>query len=263
MASDMVIQLLRQRFANLRGVSDSLKGVVEHKGLRGRFREIFVETMLAPYLPPTVELLTGTIVLMDGKARELRSEDDVIVFDRTWAPPILHGRGREAVVPVSGVRAHIEVKSTLTLDDLRAAVGAAAEIDAGAFRKAPVGLVFAYSTDIGRDHHMPDLLMQFSHAGGYVASPGKSACPIQGVCVLGTGCWLLLEAKEGGLARPGWYFVEHGHDHELLAFISVISNTMYGNGGGIGTHALDPAWLIGPNPEMKPVIPLPEDRSAT
>jgi len=116
---------------------------------------------------------------------------------------------------------------------------------------APAGLIFAYGSEIGREHHIPDLLMDALRLADYRPASGQATCPIQGVCVLGRGTWLLIQRE----AAAGWYEVRAEDDHELLAFISVISNYAFGNGMGLGTHVLDTAWLCGPNPEMPAIVP--------
>src|SRR5206468_2462311 len=162
-----VIDLVRARFANLKQYSDAL-AVVRHDGLRGRLREILTENLIAPFLPPAVELLSGTILGADGEIREARNEDDVVVFDQTWAP----------------------------------------------------------------------LLLKETKAIGYQPIPGQTPCPIQGVCILGRGSWFLTENKRVNLAA-GWYEVKAEQDRELLAFVSILSNAMFGNERGVGTHVLD------------------------
>src|SRR4051794_16892733 len=127
MAAPMVIELVRARLANLKQHSAAL-AVVGHDALRGRFREILLEDLLAPYLPRDVELLTGTILGTDGQLRGIRNEDDVVMFDHNWAPLLLRTRGRDALIPITGVRAHMEVKSILQKTEIRDAVAAAAEL---------------------------------------------------------------------------------------------------------------------------------------
>ena len=253
MAAPKVIDLVRARFANLKQYSNAL-AVVRHDGLRGRFREILAENLLVPYLPPTVELLTGTILGADGEEREVRNEDDVVLFDQTWAPLLLRTRGRDAIIPITGVRAHIEVKSTLELADIKSALEAAAELNRMAIHTAPIGLLFAFTSKIGMDHHIPTLLLEQTQAIGYQPIQGQTPCPIQGICILGRGSWFLTENKRANLA-PGWYEIKAEEDRELLAFVSILSNAMFGNERGLGTHVLDSSWLIGPNPASPLVVP--------
>ena len=254
MAAPAVIDLVRARFANLKQYSNAL-AAVHHDGLRGKFREILAENLLAPYLPPTVELLTGTILGADGQERKARNEDDVVLFDQTWAPLLLRTRGRDAIIPITGVRAHIEVKSTLKLADIRPALAAAAELNRMAIETAPIGLLFAFTSEIGMDHHIPTLLLNQVNEIGYQPRQGHTPCPIQGICILGRGSWFLTENKKVN-SPPGWYEVKAEEDRELLAFVSIVSNAMFGNERGLGTHVLDPSWLVGPKPDSPLVIPV-------
>lgn len=243
MASHHVIEFVRARLSNLKACASTLDGV-EHKNLRGRFREILAQDVLAPYLPPQIELLSGVIVGANDEERKARNEDDIVLFDHSWAPLLFKTRGRDSIIPVTGVRAHIEVKSNLTLADLKDAVAAAVEINQLAVGEAPVGLVFAYGSDIGNNHHIPDLLLSELTNIGYQPSLGQTPCPIQGVCIMGRGCWFLTSIND----KPGWYEVKAEQDRELLTFVSIVSNSAYANKRGLGTHLLDTSWLQGPHP---------------
>jgi hypothetical protein len=99
-----------------------------HKGMRGRFRELLVDALLAPWLPPYASCGTGMIVDAQDRVRE-STQEDIVVFDRSLIPPVLaHPTGAEGVFPVDGVLMRIEVKSLLTKAELRSAVRAAGEI---------------------------------------------------------------------------------------------------------------------------------------
>jgi len=248
MAPAEVINLVRARFANIKQYSDALGGV-QHAGLRGRFREILAESLLLPYLPPTIEVLTGTIIGWDGQERKARNEDDLVLFDQTWAPLLLRTRGRDALIPITGVRAHIEVKSVLRLSDLDDSLNAAKELIGISPSPAPIGLIFAFASDIGGNHRLPALLQERSDRIGYRPVSEQTTCPLQCVCILGRGCWFLMENKELKKSA-GWYEVKPEEDRELLAFVCILSNTMFDNRRGLGTHVLDPTWLVGPNPAM-------------
>lgn len=243
MASPPVIDLVRARLSNLKACASALD-IVAHKGLRGRFREILAQDLLAPYLPPQIELLSGVIVGVNDEQRKARNEDDIVLFDHSWAPLLLKTRGRDSIIPVTGVRAHIEVKSNLTLAELKDTVAVAVEINRLAVGEAPAGLVFAYGSKIGGEHHIPNLLLDELKSIGYQPSPGQTPCPIQGVCILGRGSWFLTSIND----KPGWYEVKAEEDRELLAFVSIVSNYAFANKRGIGTHILDTSWLRGPHP---------------
>src|SRR5205807_8582148 len=119
---------------------------------------------------------------------------------------------------------------------------AAAELTRISLFGAPIGLIFAFASDIGMDHHIPRLLLEQTAEIGYQPNQGQTPCPIQGVCILGRGSWFLTENN----SVPGWYEVTAEQDRELLAFVSIVSNAMFGNKRGLGTHVLDCSWLIGP-----------------
>jgi len=248
MVSPDVIEIVRARFGNIKERARAVSGVA-HSGLRGRFREILAEDLVAPYIPPHMELLTGAIVGPDDTIRSERNEDDIVLFDHNQAPLLIKTRGRDSYIPITGVRAHIEVKSTLTKDDMRDALRAAIELNnlAPDGRTAPVGLIFAYQTDIGLRHYIPELLLTMTKELSYSpeTASGLTPCPIQGVVILGRGSWFLTQVPG---QESGWYEVQAEQDRELLAFVSIISNYAYGNKLGLGTYILDTSWLIGPKP---------------
>ena len=73
--------------------------VIVHKGLRGRFRELLVDAILSPWLPPYVGCGTGMIVDDADRIREA-TQEDVVLFDRSLVPAILaHAHTMEGVYP--------------------------------------------------------------------------------------------------------------------------------------------------------------------
>jgi hypothetical protein len=250
MASPAVTEFIRARLSNVKACAAKL-GVVTHSALRGRFREILAQDLLAPYLPPQIELLSGVIVGANNEQRDERNEDDIVLFDHSWAPLLFRTQGRDSIIPITGVRAHIEVKSTLTLAELKNAVTAAVEIYRLSVGPAPAGLIFAYGTDIGSNHNIAELLLAELARIGYQPVSGQTPCPIQGVCILGRGSWFLTNVDN----RPGWYMVDAIDDRELLAFIGIVSNYAFDNGRGLGTHVLDSSWFQGPYPRSPVLIP--------
>ncbi len=61
---------------------------ITHNGLKGRFRELLVDHLLAPWLPPYVRCGTGMIIARENKSRQ-HTQDDIILYDLSLAPPIL------------------------------------------------------------------------------------------------------------------------------------------------------------------------------
>jgi hypothetical protein len=90
-------------------------GQLDHRGLRGRAREIFVADLLAPLLYPTMGVCTGVVV--DSEGNQSR-QTDVIVFDRRIVPPLLL-EASEGMIPAESVLFAIEVKSFLDRGEVR------------------------------------------------------------------------------------------------------------------------------------------------
>ena len=63
-----------------------LQSALEHSGLQGRFRELVVNELLAPWLPPSVFCGTGTVVSFRNHFRS-KTQEDVLLVDRSISPP--------------------------------------------------------------------------------------------------------------------------------------------------------------------------------
>ena len=106
--------------ANIRRALDvaAVAGQLDHRGLLGRAREIFVAELLTPLLYPTMGACTGVIV--DSEGTQSR-QTDVIVFDRRIVPPLLL-EASEGMIPAESALFAIEVKSSLNRREIRDAV---------------------------------------------------------------------------------------------------------------------------------------------
>jgi len=237
--------------------------VIAHKGLRGRFRELLVDTILAPWLPPYAACGTGTIVDVDGKVRE-STQEDVVVFDRSLAPAVFaHASAREGMFPYDGVLVRVEVKSTLTRPELRKAVlaaGATYEMhfcgSEGRTAARPISAIFAFKSDLTGDavDELARLLSVVDECGFHYGGPCKAVPgPIPALCVVGRGSWGFGGTGDDR-ARPQWLQAKMSvlYD-EILHFVGTISNSCFnihmnrqgvvldptrGVGGGIGNFIL-------------------------
>lgn len=91
---------------------------LEHPGLRGRFRELLIDGMLEPWLPPSVACATGTVISFANQYRS-KTQEDVLLIDRSISPPVLLKQHvQEGVFLRNSVLARIEVKSCLKKDHL-------------------------------------------------------------------------------------------------------------------------------------------------
>lgn len=91
---------------------------LEHPGLRGRFRELLVDGMLEPWLPPTVACATGTVISFTNQYRK-KTQEDILLIDRSISPSVLlKPHVQEGVFLRNSVLARIEVKSCLETSDV-------------------------------------------------------------------------------------------------------------------------------------------------
>ncbi len=92
---------------------------LEHPGLKGRFRELLVDGILAPWLPTTVQCATGTIVSFKNCYRS-KTQEDVLLIDQSISPSVLiKPHVQEGVYLRNSVLVRIEVKSSLDLSGFK------------------------------------------------------------------------------------------------------------------------------------------------
>jgi hypothetical protein len=61
---------------------------LQHQGIKGRFRELLINDILTPWLPPYILCGTGIVIAAENKVRQF-TQDDIIVYDRSLVPPVL------------------------------------------------------------------------------------------------------------------------------------------------------------------------------
>lgn len=222
MANLMAIEILRPRLAGFRKQAKSF-ATLRHPGLKGRLREVLLREIIEPFLPPLVVVKTGTIVDSGGE-RKHRTQDDVVLFSRARAP--LLWEAEDSIMPMEGVLATVDVKTKLTRRALRSAAGAAMELGHPLVPhggKTPLGIVFAYTSDLKRKTSEARRLLDVLEEIGFSPKPRHATSPIQLICVADRGTWVLTGAKD----RSGWWFVKPDGEHHLLAFLSILSDTVY------------------------------------
>jgi len=189
---------------------------IAHKGVKGRVREILVGDLFRPLLPADLGVGTGQIVTHDGQNS---SEQDVVIYDRRILPPALF-EGGLGIFPVECVLATVEVKTTLTAQELRLAHESATAIRRftylpGERDRLPgaivshdvlnaIATVFALDTDLGADSKSELQRYHELHSSG---DP-----PIKAICVSGRGYWYF--------ANGQWRHIEADSQHrEACGFI--------------------------------------------
>jgi len=117
----MANEIIRQEFlisvhnaiVRARNVSE-----IDHAGVRGHAREIFLQNLLKPILPPYVEIGSGKIA--DSKGT-LSAETDVIIYSRQTLPPLLY-KHDFGIYPAEACVYAIEVKSKLTATEIQSTI---------------------------------------------------------------------------------------------------------------------------------------------
>jgi hypothetical protein len=82
-----ILERLRADAAHLLHLAAN-ESQLQHRGLRGRFRELLIDNLLSPWLPPYIASGTGMIIASENAIRQ-STQDDVILYDRSIVPPVL------------------------------------------------------------------------------------------------------------------------------------------------------------------------------
>jgi len=166
---------------------------VPHNGVRGQVREILIRELFRPLLPADVAVGHGQIV--SSVEDKVSSEQDIVIYDRRLVPPVLY-EGSLGMFPLECTLAAIEVKSQLTLAQLRDADAKAASLfefeyqsGVSADRLPPEGVpvdrvysaVFALDTDLSESGK--------TEIERYESLPSRHAEALRAICVVGRGYW--------------------------------------------------------------------------
>jgi len=95
--------------------ADSLVSGLNHHGLEGQIRELAARECIEPFLTQSYSCGTGKVI---DTLQFISDQMDLVVYHRKVAPPILINRDL-GLFPVECVRYVIEVKSTITADEIR------------------------------------------------------------------------------------------------------------------------------------------------
>ena len=205
---------------------------IQHAGLRGRFRELLIENILSPWLPPYVSCGTGTIIAHNHVQRE-STQDDIILFDKSLTPPILASSNlREGVFLFNSVIARIEVKSTVKNEDFRKFCNSSIELSKMKYSvrsssaplfTAPFNVLFAYKSDVVTKDNFE--LSRLKNAMDELRIDPLSGL-ISMICIPGKGFWKLGH-KPDGKTRT-WQKLNSTKDEDHIAwFTGCISSSCF------------------------------------
>ena len=238
-----------------------IEKAMPHPGIRGRFRELLIDNLITPWLPPYVQSGTGMIIDAAGEARQF-TQDDIILYDKSIVPPILSSASgaSEGVFLYNSVIARIEVKSKVTRGDLQKFTSSSSDIaklkhsvrgDPKVPYTGALNFLFAYDSDAvgdGNPDYQLHRMIECMHS--------EKCDPLSGVismiCIPKYGFWKL-GADPSNPASRVWFRLNRKLPEENLAwFVAVLSNSCFrehaikqGRGdfdtleGGIGNYFPD------------------------
>ncbi|MBI4559216.1 MAG: hypothetical protein HY706_16650 [Candidatus Hydrogenedentes bacterium] len=195
-----------------------------HPGLRGRAREIFARDLLTPFLSPNIGVCTGIVVdSRGGSSRQI----DIIIYDKTLIPSLMF-TGEEGIVPIESVLATVEVKSTLTRDEVKKSIQNAhsvktldahfAEVMPETPQKSsPVCCVFSFSSDTKPDKELIRLEEVVSEVNQEVNN--AIYVPLSGVCVANTSFTRCVKIENRDRPVPSFRTTTENAAMEFMVFL--------------------------------------------
>lgn len=208
---------------------------LEHSGLRGRFRELLIDGMLEPWLPPSVACATGTVISFANQYRS-KTQEDVLLIDKSISPTVLLKQHvQEGVFLRNSVLARIEVKSCLEKSHV------------GDF-KTSCEEFYRLGLDLTDEHKKAKLIQmqEINFLFGFESSASKETTlgwfsgikdgSLSAVCIADKGFWKW--SKDGWCelvctppSRNSDYSdakqVEKDASERVAAFASLVSNTTF------------------------------------
>lgn len=193
-----VFRAVLDEAANKLALSSREAATFEHRGIKGDERAAALADFLRHHLPGTFDVKKGEAIdFSDARTGQL----DLVVFDRGGSSPILVGN-ENLLLPCESLYVVIEVKTTLTQEELNGAYRSAAKVRSlRPFKSRFVGprpdgaaaddnsyrcmyVVFAYSTNLSADNW---LAKEFKRVESAANAAGSSADLVDRVVVLDRG----------------------------------------------------------------------------
>lgn len=217
--NELVRNVMIETVRQARELSQIVEGVA-HSGLRGQFRESFLARALQPWLPRGLELGTGVIMDEEGTRRQV-NEDDIVIYAPDLLPAVLPLMDRNIFL-LDAVLARIEVKSTLSSDELKSAVEGAITVKrlkSSYTGKREIHAVFAYKSTASVRSELARLQEQAARFGWNENIP-----PVSLICVDEKECYM--HGRVGKVNNAWWNLAPDAAHESTLAFISCLSSSV-------------------------------------
>jgi len=207
--------------------------VLQHQGIKGRFRELLINNLLAPWLPPYCGCGTGMIIQGKGNKHRNSTQDDIIVYDKFITPPVLVSpQAPEGIYLYNSVLLRTEVKSKVNATSIKEFVASSKEMSQFKFqvqegcRKEFVGAIntfVGFATDLTNDD--PDSELRRFIKAMEDADVHPLSGTISVICIPGRGLWKLIMGN-GNRKVWGKLTSSNSCDH-LVGYVGVTSSTCF------------------------------------
>ena len=234
----------------------NLEKSLPHQGVKGRLRELLVESLLKPWLPPSIACGTG-LILKGTDCSYFSNQEDIILFDRTLSPPILASfSASDGVFLTNSVIGRIEVKSCLNSrgvgqflkSSLKIAKLKIVSYENSSAVTGTLNFLFAFESDLSINSNDPDAELKRLISEMRKLNIDPLGGVISMLCVADRGFWKIINTQNG----RAWGRFEGNDVSDYAAyFIACVSSTSFhchaertglditkGISGGIG-HFLD------------------------
>lgn len=185
MLRDILISVSKKMQIDFEGITSK----IQHNGEKGTARENILEEYLKSYIPEKYCFSKGTIVdCKDVQSRQV----DIIIHDKFLTPYLVDMKDTK-IVPIESVYGVVEVKSTLTKEELRKSVKNIESVrklekkTISGFSFPTAGMVFAYDSDAS----LETVYKNLNELSADVEASRRISC----VCVLNKGIILPVEKK--------------------------------------------------------------------
>lgn len=189
MLKDILMSVSKKMQIDFEGITSK----IQHNGEKGTARENILEEYLKNYLPEKYCFSKGTIVdCKDVQSRQV----DIIIHDK-FLTPYLIDMDDTKIVPIESVYGVVEVKSTLTKEELRKCVKNIESVrklekkTISGYSFPTAGMVFAYDSDASLEAVYKNL----NELSADVDVNKRISC----VCVLNKG--IILPVEKNGMTN--------------------------------------------------------------
>ncbi len=221
MLRDILMSVSKKMQIDFEGITSK----IQHNGEKGTARENILEEYLKSYIPEKYSFSKGTIVdCKDVQSRQV----DIIIHDK-FLTPYLVDMDNTKIVPIESVYGVVEVKSTLTKEELRKCVKNIESVrklekkTISDFSFPTAGLVFAYDSDAS----LETVYKNLNEISADVEVDKRISC----VCVLNKG--IILPVEKNGMTNvsllPGdntIYGIFDNANDALLLFYLILTQIL-------------------------------------